>query len=107
MLKTVVLKDKNSTKLVLGLIKKAGKLNSGVDIVCDSVRHGKTNYVILSKEASENTQKKIKNCCEYYDATLVNIDLSKEELGESIGKNETSCVCINDKNFIKLLENKF
>lgn len=107
MLRIINTENVKGVSQALGLAKKAGKISFGTDLVCENIRNRKTKYVLLVCDASENTKKKIENCCDYYGADLIEINITKEDLGIAIGKYDTACVSINDTNFIKLLEQKF
>jgi len=87
----------------IGLAKKAGALIAGADMVCESIRKGKIVSVISSTDVSDNTVKKISDCCRYYGVRLIVCEASKEELGMAIGKPFAACVGITDKNLSELI----
>lgn len=97
--------DKNLKQLLfsVGLARKAGKLVSGTDSVCDEIRKNKIFLVLCSNDISDNTKKKISDCCTYYKAKLCFCEVSKEALGKSIGKPFSACVGITDKNLSELI----
>ena len=97
--------DKNlkQTLFSIGLAKKAGKLVSGTDAVCDEIRKGKIFLIVCSEDVSDNTKKKISDCAAYYQVKLFYLDVSKEILGNSIGKPFAACVGISDKNLSELI----
>ena len=97
--------DKNLKQLLfsIGLARKAGKLISGTDFVCDGIRKKKIFLVICSEDVSDNTKKKISDCCTYYKTVLHFADVSKETLGSIIGKSFSACVGITDKNLSELI----
>lgn len=98
-------KDNNIKQLLfsIGLARKAGKLISGTDFVCDAIRKNKVLLVVCSNEISDNTKKKISDCCIYYHAALCFADVSKEALGNAIGKSFAACVGITDENLSELI----
>ena len=55
---------------LLGLCQKAGKLVSGEFAVEKAVKGGNAKIVIISADASENTAKKFRDKCVYYDSIL-------------------------------------
>lgn len=89
----------------VGLCRKAGKIAVGTDMVCDAIRAHRVLLVLASKLASDNTKKKISDCCAFYCVKLHFSEMSPEELGTAIGKGPTACVGITDENFKKLIEN--
>lgn len=97
--------DKNFKQLLfsIGLARKAGKLVSGTDSVCDEIRKNKIFLVLCSHDVSDNTKKKISDCCTFYKVKLYFCEVSKEMLGKSIGKSFSACVGITDKNLSELI----
>ena len=87
----------------IGLARKAGKVISGTDFVCDGIRKGKILLTVCSDDVSDNTRKKISDCCAYYRTPLCFADVSKEMLGKAIGKSFTACVGITDQNLSELI----
>ena len=98
------MKDKNHQLLFsIGLARKAGKLLSGTESVCDGIRGGKIRLVIASCDVSENTKKRISDCCTHYGVSLSIAPADKETLGSAIGKPFAACVGITDENLSKLI----
>ena len=97
--------DKNLKQVLfsIGLARKAGKLISGTDCVCDEIRKNKIFLVVCAGDVSDNTKKKISDCCSYYHTTLYMTEISKEDLGHGIGKSFAACVGITDKNLSELI----
>ena len=87
----------------IGLARKAGKLLAGTDMVTDGIRNGKVYRVIASGDISENTKKRITDCCTYYTVPLSVMEISKEALGSAIGKPFAACVGITDENLSELI----
>ena len=86
---------------LLGIAKKAGRVIAGTNLVTDAVRSGspsKCPYgVFLASDVSENTRKRITNCCTYYEVPYHLIPLTIAEIGDAIGKSgSTSAVGITD-----------
>lgn len=84
---------------LLGLAMRAGKLITGEELTIQDVRRGKTKFVFVAADASENTQKKISDKCIYYKVPM-NKGLTHEELSASIGKTRM-IVGVNDSGFAK------
>ena len=86
---------------LLGIAKKAGRVIAGTNLVTDSIRSGSVSKcpqaVFLASDASENTKKRITNCCTYYEVPLYLIPLTIAEIGDAIGKSgSVSAVGITD-----------
>ncbi len=80
---------------MIGLSKRAGKLESGSYSVEKSIKSGKAQLVIISEEASSNTVKKFLDMCKYRKIDAI-IFGSKEALGECIGKPHRTVLVITD-----------
>ncbi len=105
---------------LLGFAMRARKLYCGTDKVCDEIRrHGccdgiskaenKTaGIVIIAKDASNNTKKRIINACSYYNVGYIIPDILSEELSKRIGKSSPSAVCaVFESGFAKGILNCF
>ncbi|MCL2518817.1 MAG: ribosomal L7Ae/L30e/S12e/Gadd45 family protein [Oscillospiraceae bacterium] len=94
---------------MLGLAKKAGKIIVGTDKITDTIRNNipgsNSNLTLIASGASENTKKRVVNCCDYYKSEYKIIDVTADELGHAIGRsNNISVVCVTDKNFTAVLK---
>jgi ribosomal protein L7Ae-like RNA K-turn-binding protein len=88
---------------LLGLAVRAGKVISGEEMVVKSIQKQNAKIVLLSKDASENTKKKVTDKCLYYNIDLVWID-DRLVLGKAIGKEQRVVVAVNDQGFSKRLK---
>lgn len=86
-----------STKNLLGLAMKAGKIISGEE-ACMRGFKKKIYLVIVAKDASLNTTNTFKNKCAFYNIPL-RLTGTKEELGMSIGKTFRAVLAVRDKEF--------
>ena len=82
----------------LGLCMKAGKLKSGEFQTEDSIKSGEAWLVIVAEDASNNTKKKFKDSCTFYEVDYVEMG-TKEELAHAIGKEERSSIAVCDEGF--------
>ncbi len=80
----------------LGFAKKAGKLVSGQGNCENALKSNKAVLVLLSGDASLNTQKHFSDMANYRN---VPIYMLGDNLGKAIGKEEHKTVCITDKGF--------
>ncbi len=90
---------------LLGLAKKAGRLQSGEYCTEKSVKGGLSSLVILAGDASDNTKKKFHNMCTFYETKLIEYS-SKELLGAAIGTDLRSVISIEDEGFAKAMDKK-
>ena len=75
----------NRVLAMVGMAMKAGRVVSGEFSAEKAVKEGKAFLVIVSEAASDNTKKKFRNMCTYYEVPMY-IYGTKEELGHSMGK---------------------
>lgn len=87
---------------LLGLAAKAGKVQSGEFSTEKSVKSGRACLVIVSEEASENTKKKFRNMCTYYEVPLYILS-DKEALGHAMGKEFRASLAVQDANFAQAI----
>ena len=87
---------------MLGLAMRAGKVASGEFATEKAVKEYRAYLVIVASDASENTQKKFRNMCQYYKVPYLVFE-TKEELGSIIGKEYRSSLAVCDKNFAEVI----
>ncbi|WP_044913701.1 L7Ae/L30e/S12e/Gadd45 family ribosomal protein [Butyrivibrio sp. WCE2006] len=92
--------DDNKIYSLLGLCQKAGKLVSGEFAVENAIKSGKACMVFVSVDASQNTGKKFRDKCEYYNVPFFMFG-DKEKLGHAIGKEVRTSIAITDNGFAK------
>ena len=85
-------------KFALSLARKAGKALCGTSLVCDGIRSGSVEFVLISKFASENSRKRISNCATNYKTKILYTEFDPDTLGAAVGKAALACVGITDKN---------
>lgn len=89
---------------MIGMCKKAGRLISGVPLVCDAVREGRAELTVYASGASENSVKRISDKCKSYEADIVAIDVTPEVLGKAVGKSSAvAAVGIADRGFAQAI----
>ena len=96
------MKNEQSLRFALGLAQKAGKAVSGDFAVQDALRKGKVKILLIAKDASENSRKRLINFCEGKGITTVDV-LDREQLGQALGKAPRTAVAIMDNNFAKMI----
>ena len=90
---------------LIGLAMKAGKCASGETMTESETKAGKAFLVIVARDASDNTKKKFRDMCTYYQVPLYVIG-SKEELGKAIGKEYRASLALTDENFSRAVIKK-
>jgi len=85
---------------MLGLAMKSRNLVSGEFMTEKAVKEGNAYLVIVSEEASENTKKKFRNMCSFYEVPIYFYG-TMDELGHCIGKEFRASAAITDEGFAK------
>ena len=93
----------NKIYSLLGLATRSRNLVSGEFMTETKIKHGEAELVIVGEDASENTKKKFRNMCEFYQVSLF-CYLTKEELGWAIGKEMRATLAVTDEGFAKSLK---
>ena len=96
------MKNNNKVLSLLGLATKAGKVASGEFSTEKSVKTGKGFLVLVADDASQNTNKKFQNMCDFYEVPIYFI-ANKEELGRFCGKEFRASLAVQDENFAKAM----
>lgn len=88
---------------LLGLANRARKVISGEELVVKEVRQQKAKLVLLSKDASANTMKKVSDKCKFYETPFILVE-DRYLLGKAIGKEARVVVAISDAGFAAKLK---
>lgn len=90
----------NKTLSLVSLATKAGKIVSGEFATEKEVKTGLAELVIVAEDASENTKKKFKNMCEFYEVPIYFYG-DKDTLGHAMGKEFRASLAVTDPGFAK------
>ena len=90
----------NKVLSMLGLATKAGKTASGEFCTEKEIKTGYAELVIVAEDASDNTKKKFKNMCEFYEVPIYFYG-DKDTLGHAMGKEFRATLAITDPGFAK------
>ena len=85
---------------MISLATKAGKTVSGEFCTEKEVKSGKAALVIVAGDASDNTKKKFRNMCEFYEVPIY-FYKDKDTLGHAMGKEFRASLAILDEGFAK------
>ena len=97
------MKQTNKFLSFLGLTARAGKIITGEEMVVKGIQQGKIYLVIVAKDASDNTRKKISDKCNFYQIPYKEA-FERDLLGDAIGKASRVVIGISDKGFSQQLE---
>jgi ribosomal protein L7Ae-like RNA K-turn-binding protein len=92
----------NQWMSLLGLANRAGKVISGEELTVKQIRSGKAKLILLSADASRNTEKKITDKCNSYEVPMKIVE-NRHLLGQAIGKEARVVVAVMDDGFAKKL----
>lgn len=90
----------NKLLSLISLATKAGKTASGEFCTEKEVKSGKAKLVIVAADASENTKKKFRNMCDYYQVPVFFYG-DKNTLGHAMGKEFRASLAVVDEGFAK------
>lgn len=82
----------------LGLAMRARKVIAGEELVIRAIQSKQARLVLLSTDASVNTQKKIRDKCQSYAVPCYS-PLDRFEMGQAIGKEARVTLAITDVHF--------
>ena len=91
---------------LMGLAKKAGKLETGNDMSKEAVYNQKTRLVLISNDASERTANDFESIKEEYNFFVIFMPYSKSEIGDAISASSCSVCAVTDINFAAEIANK-
>ena len=90
---------------LLGLAQRAGRVKSGEFMTENMVKEGKAFLCIAAEDASDNTRKKFKDMCSYYNVPYMQYS-DKETLGRAIGKEFRATMCVTDAGFAEQIQKR-
>lgn len=86
----------NKALSMLGIATKAGKTVTGEFSTEKAVKEGKAFLVVVASDASDNTKKKFRNMCNYYQVTMKEF-ADKNSLGAACGKEFRASLAVVDE----------
>ena len=96
---------RNKVFQMLGIAAKSGNVASGEFSTEKAVKTGQAYLVIVSEEASANTNKMFTNMTDFYEVPMY-VFGTKDELGRCIGKEFRASLAITDENLANAVEKK-
>ena len=89
---------------MIGLAKRASRLQCGTEMCCEAVRAGKARLVLLAENVSENTKKKVQNCCTYYRSACQMLPIDADRLSHAVGNSMSlAAVAVTDDGFAQAI----
>lgn len=93
----------NRALSVLGLARRAGKLNWGFDTAVEAMRSGACGVVILAADLSDKTKKNVRFEAEKYHISVLEPAFTMGEISAAIGK-KTGVLAVCDCGFAEKLK---
>ena len=90
---------------LLGLARKAGKLESGEFSCENAIKDGSARLCVVASDASDNTRKKFSDMCSYRRVSYMEYS-DKESLGHAIGKEFRASLVVTDAGFAEQIQKK-
>ena len=89
----------------LGLCARARGLIFGVPMICESMRtKGKPRLVLMARDVSENTAKRLRDKCTFYEVPLVTLPMDTVTLAHTGGTSAgLGAIALTDENFCRLV----
>lgn len=88
---------------LLGLARKAGKLELGEDPVGVVCRARQARLVLLACDAAENTAGRARRLASTAGVRCLDLPSTKEELGAALGRSSCAVLALTDEGFAKAL----
>lgn len=90
----------NKALSLVSLATKAGKTVSGEFATEKAVKDFSAELVLVAADASDNTKKKFKNMCDFYEVPIYFYG-DKDTLGHAMGKEFRASLAVTDEGFAK------
>ena len=90
----------------LGLCARARKLIFGSPMICEALRAKKNKplLVLCANDSSENTAKRLRDRCAFYEVRMETLECNGEALAKAVGKTgKLSAVAVSDENLCRLV----
>ncbi len=88
---------------LLGLMRRAGAIEIGVDNAADALRAGRAKLLLISCDAADNARRKLENLSVGRRALTVPLDYTRVELADSLGVSGCSAAAVTDIGFADAL----
>lgn len=82
----------NDTLHLLGIAKKAGKLEIGEEPTGAAARARQAKLILVARDAADNTFRRVRHFAEAGNVIWISVPATKEELGRAVGR--TSCAML-------------
>lgn len=91
---------------LLGLAKKAGRLEVGEEPVGGAARAHDARLILLASDAADNTVRRAKHFAEAGACLCASIPATKDELGRAVGRSQSAMLAVTDVGFAEAAAKK-
>ena len=91
---------------LIGLAKKAGKLETGEEPVGAAARARHARLILIASDAADNTRRRAKHFGDAGECICLEIPAAKEELGRALGRTSCAMVALTDVGFAEAVAKK-
>lgn len=88
--------DSNNISGLIGLARKAGKVEVGEEAVSIAARHHKARVILFASDAADNTLRRRESLGEQGSCPAVQLPLTKAELGGAVGRSACAVLALTD-----------
>ena len=91
---------------MIGLAKKAGRVELGEEPVGAAARGHQSKLILVASDAADNTCRRAAHFCEYGKMTWLQLPFTKAELGLQVGRSTLAMLAITDVGFAATITDK-
>ena len=91
---------------MLGLAKKAGRLEVGEEPVGGAARARDARLILVAQDAADNTIRRVRHFADAGQCLWVKIPATKDELGRAVGRTSCAMVAVTDIGFAEAAAKK-
>ncbi len=91
---------------MLGLAKKAGRLEVGEEPVGAAARARDARLIVVAEDAAENTVRRVRHFADAGQCLWVKVPATKDELGRAVGRTSCAMVALTDVGFAEAAAKK-
>lgn len=98
--------EMESVLSLLGLAKKAGRLEAGEEPVGGAARAHDARLILLASDAADNTVRRAKHFAGAGACLCASIPATKDELGRAVGRSQSAMLAVTDVGFAEAAAKK-
>lgn len=91
---------------MVGLAKKAGKLEVGEEPVGAACRARDCRLVLVARDAADNTFRRVRHFADAGQCLWISIPYTKDELGSAVGRTSCAMLAVTDIGFAEAIAKK-